>query len=134
MQPAPIVMAENPGKKIMLHNIWSALPIGGGGHRCANILAFRYPPPHYYWRTDGFTHRVGRVLSFFSSRRNWDSPNPSPAGENSPPPFGFGGREILAGERVGKSQLRRGDIHCGTLGEKYSLAREWESPNSVEGT
>ncbi len=24
---------------------------------------------------------VGKVLSFFSSRRNWDSPNPSPADE-----------------------------------------------------
>ncbi len=29
----------------------------------------------------GYSHRVGRVLSFFSSRRNWNSPNPSPAGE-----------------------------------------------------
>jgi hypothetical protein len=27
----------------------------------------------------GQEHRVGRVLSFFSSRRNWDSPTPSPA-------------------------------------------------------
>ncbi len=26
------------------------------------------------------------VLSFFSSRRNWDFPNPSPAGECAPPP------------------------------------------------
>ncbi len=25
-------------------------------------------------------HRVGKVLSFFSSHRNWDFPNPSPAG------------------------------------------------------
>jgi hypothetical protein len=46
-------------------------------------------------------HRVGRVLSFFSSRRNWDSPNPSPAGEYAPPPFGTGGRGTLAGERGG---------------------------------
>ncbi len=29
---------------------------------------------------------LGRVLSFFSSRQNWDSPNPSPAGERAPPP------------------------------------------------
>jgi hypothetical protein len=43
-------------------------------------------------------HRVGRVPSFFSSRRNWDSPNPSPAGECAPPP-GSGGRDTLAGER-----------------------------------
>ncbi len=45
--------------------------------------------------------RVGRVLSFFSSRWNWDSPNPSPASECTPPPFGSGGRGTLAGERGG---------------------------------
>ncbi len=41
-------------------------------------------------------HRVGSVLSFFSSRRNWGSPKPSPA-----PPFGSGGEGhgTLAGER-----------------------------------
>ncbi len=46
-------------------------------------------------------HRVGRVLSFFSSRRKWDSPNPLPAGEcaHPPPPRGSGGRGTLAGER-----------------------------------
>jgi hypothetical protein len=54
-------------------------------------------------------HRVGRVLSFFSSRRNCDSPNPSPAGECAPPP-----PPVLGG----------GD---------HSL-RGWESPNSDEGT
>jgi hypothetical protein len=54
--------------------------------------------------------RVGRALSFVSSRRNWDSPNPSPEGECAPLP-GSGGRVTLAGERGG-----------------------WESPNSGEGT
>ncbi len=44
------------------------------------------------------THRVGRVLSFFSSRRNWDSPNPSPACECASPPR-FWGRGTLACER-----------------------------------
>jgi hypothetical protein len=40
------------------------------------------------------------VLSFFSSRRNWDSPSPSPAGKCAPPPpHGSGGRGTLAGER-----------------------------------
>jgi hypothetical protein len=40
-------------KKILLaHCAWSPLPIGGGGHRCANILAHRCTPRHYYWRTD----------------------------------------------------------------------------------
>jgi hypothetical protein len=57
------------------------------------------------------------VLSFFSSRWNWDSPNPSPAGECDPPPFGSGGRgaHSLAREGVGESQFQRGAIHCGTL-------------------
>ncbi len=54
-------------------------------------------------------HRVGRVLSFFSSRRNWDSPTPSPAGEWGLPRF---------------------------WGEGHTRWRErgWESPNSDEGT
>ncbi len=44
-------------------------------------------------------HRVGTVLSFFSSRRYWDSPNPTPAGECGCP--WSGGRGTLAGERGG---------------------------------
>ncbi len=36
----------------------------------------------------------------FSRRRNWDFPNPSPAGECAPP-FCSGGRDTLAGERRG---------------------------------
>ncbi len=38
-------------------------------------------------------HRVDRVLRFFSSRRNWDSPTPSPAG-NVPPYSWSGGHEF----------------------------------------
>ena len=55
-------------------------------------------------------HRVGRVLCFFSSRRKWDSPNPSPAGECAPSPRFWG--------------------------EGYTRWRErgWKSPNSDEGT
>jgi hypothetical protein len=34
--------------------------------------------------SEGSVHRVDRMLSFFFSRRNWDSPNPSPAGEFAP--------------------------------------------------
>ncbi len=53
-------------------------------------------------------HRVGRVLSFFSSRRKWDSPTPLAAGECAPPPFGPGGREHSpAAKGVGESQFRR---------------------------
>ncbi len=62
------------------------------------------------------TEYIGRVLSFFSSRRNWDSANPLPAGECAPPPPVLGGgAHSLARERLGRSQFRRGDIHCGTL-------------------
>ncbi len=65
----------------------------------------------------GLAHRVGRVLSFFSSRRNRDCPNPSPAGECAPLPrfWGRGTVHSLAREGLGESQFRRGDIHCGTL-------------------
>ncbi len=39
------------------------------------------------------THRIDRVLSFLSSRQNWDSPIPSHAGKR---------------ERMGVSQFQRG--------------------------
>jgi hypothetical protein len=54
------------------------------------------------------------VLSFFSSRWNWNSHNPSPAGECAPPPVLGGGAHSLARKGLGESQFRRGDIHCGT--------------------
>ncbi len=59
-------------------------------------------------------HRVDRVLSFFSSRPNWDSPTPSHAGEGGPPHFGSGG-----GGGGGHTRLRE---------------RGWGSPNQDEGT
>ncbi len=43
-------------------------------------------------------HRVGSLLSLFSSRRNWDLPTPHPQ-MSVPPPFGSGGRGTLAGDR-----------------------------------
>ncbi len=57
-----------------------------------------------------------RVLSFFSSRRNWDSLNPSPAAAGEcvpiPPVPGGGGRGTLAGERgVGRVPIPTRDIH-----------------------
>jgi hypothetical protein len=54
------------------------------------------------------------------SRQNWDSPNPSPAGECAPPPDQGGGAHSLTKDGLGESQFRRGDIHCGTL-YKYVL-------------
>ncbi len=66
------------------------------------------------------SHRVGRELSFFSSRRNWESPNPSPAGECAVPPSpGSGGRGTFAGDRGG------GRVPIPTRGHTlwYSLLR-----------
>jgi hypothetical protein len=68
-----------------------------------------------YGRIMYFSYRVTEQQSakLFSSRRNLDSPNPSPAGENAPPPLvPGGGAHSLAREGVGESQFRRGDIHC----------------------
>ncbi len=55
--------------------------------------------------------------SFFSSRRNWDSPTLSPASECalSPAQVLGEGTHSLAREGLGESQFRRGDIHYGTL-------------------
>ncbi len=51
------------------------------------------------------------MLGLFSSRQNWDSPNPSPADEFAPPPLWFRGE--------GNTRWRE---------------RGWGSPNSDEGT
>jgi hypothetical protein len=66
-------------------------------------------------REGGQKAQSSRVLCFFSSRWNWDFPNPSPARECANPLVPGGGARSLAREGVGESQFRRGDIHCGTL-------------------
>ncbi len=48
-----------------------------------------------------FAHRVDRVLGFFSRRPNWDSPTPSPAGENVSPPLVPGGDTLSCGRGRG---------------------------------
>jgi hypothetical protein len=58
------------------------------------LLTFK---EEFYCMVD-LSNRVGRVLSFFSSRRNWDSPTPNPAGE-SPPPLVRGGGHTRLRER-----------------------------------
>jgi hypothetical protein len=73
------------------------------------VLVFSFSLCLLYVFLNDYSHRVGRVLSFFSSRRNWDSPTPLAAGECAPPPpFGPGGREHSpAAKGVGESQFRR---------------------------
>jgi hypothetical protein len=51
-----------------------------------------------------------------STRRNWDSPNPSLASECVPPPkTGGGGAIWLAGEGLGESQFGRLEKKLSTL-------------------
>jgi hypothetical protein len=55
----------------------------------------------------------------FLGPRNWDSPNPSPAGECAPPRFWGKGhtrwRQRGWNLGLGESQFRLRYIHCGTL-------------------
>jgi hypothetical protein len=64
-------------------------------------------------------HRVGRGLSFFSSRRNLDFGLSQPLTRRRVgPPFGSGGKGHTRWRERGwesGSQFLRGDIHCGTL-------------------
>ncbi len=57
--------------------------------------------------------RQSRVLSFFSNRRNWDSPNPSPTAECVPSPLVPRGGDTLAGER------RSGRVPIPTSGHTF---------------
>jgi hypothetical protein len=60
------------------------------------------------------THRVDRVLGFFSSRLLHP---PHPHARVFPPPLVQGGDiHSLAGEGMGGSQFRRENRRCGTLG------------------
>ncbi len=79
----------------------------GVGTLCASLM----PPVHLELDPLYLTlyHRVGRVLSFFFSRRNWDCPQSLTRRASVPPPPGSGGRGL------GESQFRRGDIHCTVL-------------------
>ena len=56
-------------KKILLaHCAWSPLPIGGGGHRCANILAHRSTlHAHTTSVRKGYTFRFFNIMYSFKS-------------------------------------------------------------------
>ena len=58
----------NMKKKLLAHCAWSALPIGGGGHRCANILAHRSTlHAHTTSVRKGYTFRFFNIMYSFTS-------------------------------------------------------------------
>jgi hypothetical protein len=69
------------------------------------------------------SHRVDRVLYFFSSRLNWDPPHPLTRMRVSPPLVRGGGTPPFR-DRRWRSQFGRGDRHCGTLGITCTLCAE----------
>ncbi len=67
-----------------------------------------------------WSHRIDRVISFLSSRPNWDSTTPLTCKRVCFPLLWFGGGEVhnlLAGEGVGESQSDEGTdtVDCCTL-------------------
>jgi hypothetical protein len=105
---------------------WESIPMllkrfknSGSGLRTFCVSqSLRYTPPFLAitnYPVYTAHHRVGRVISFFSSRRNWDSPNPSSAGECATSPRFWGEGHTRWRERGWESHNRRGDIRCGTL-------------------
>ncbi len=77
-----------------------------------------WPSPSHLWlphhHPDRRTHRVGRVLSLFSSRRNWDSPNPLPAVECASP-LVLGGGHTRWVERGWGVNVLEDARHCSIL-------------------
>jgi hypothetical protein len=67
-------------------------------------------------RSGYWSHRVDRVLGFFSSRPNWDSTMHSLTRRRACPHHLVqrGGGDTLACERGG-SQFQRGDVHCSNV-------------------
>ncbi len=89
--------------------------------------------------------RVGRVLSFFSIRRNWVSPNHSPAGECDPPPLVPGGRAHSLARGGGRVTIpARGHTlwysiyKCTLWGQSYSdsyrTVSTWDSACFMKNT
>jgi hypothetical protein len=58
------------------------------------------------------TTQSRQSAKLFSSRRNWDSPNPSPSGECAPPLVPGGGAHLLAIGGVGESQNSDEGTYC----------------------
>ncbi len=85
-------------------------------------------------------HRVGRVLSFFSSFRNWDSPNPSPAGECTLPPPDliytyFVAWTVVVTEKTSFTVAQHITVHSNTPSPTLSLLElQWADTHTVKET
>ncbi len=120
---------DYPGPLILMSRIYVMLK----GQVSQNFFASFFSINNLLWllkfRAEGklitLNHRVDRVLSFFSSRRYWDSPPPARRRVCPPPPHPLvqeGRAHSLAEEGLWESQFRRGDIHCGIL---YIYSKYW---------
>ncbi len=79
----------------------------------------------YYECAGHKIHYIPRVPQCLSPRRNWDSPNLSPASECAPPTWVLGGElHSLAGERVEKSQFGRLEEMPSTLSTLWRRVKE----------
>ncbi len=65
---------------------------------------------------DSSSHRIDRVLGFYFSRPNWDSPAPSPAGEVVPPLWFRGGHTRLRELEWGGGGGPNSDMGSDTVG------------------
>ena len=73
------------------------------------------------------------MLSLFSSRWNWDSPNPSPAGECAPPFGSRGGAYSLARGGMGGPDSNEGTL-CSVYSRYVLCGGQYSSQESKQIT
>jgi hypothetical protein len=99
----------------VLHNVQCILHTQPFSRICTIAqLVVLIQPLHLF--IDSIHHRVYSLPGFAPSRPNWVPPTLSPASECCPPPLWVQGGDITAYDGGdGETQLRRRDIHSGTL-------------------
>jgi hypothetical protein len=107
---------------------------------CQGVCPLTLYTRHSIKHSERRPHRLdSRELSFFSSRRNWDSPTPLPQASVLPRnQMGVGGAHSPVGEGLG-SQFRRLEKMlstlpnlCGLLSLCFILCREWRFSPSFQ--
>jgi hypothetical protein len=111
----------NKKKKLLAHRAWSSLPIGGGGHLCANILAHRSTGPQ---------RRQCARLSLQSSELG---PQPLNPHVSVSPPFLPGGGHTCLQERgwVGSQYWRTDKKKLKRGGPNISVRLAYFHPNRL---